>query len=96
MRTIRELIDQEKHVYIFLRTEELQNQFMRDAEREGITYGDGTKSTERKVDDKMALQADGTICFLGFAGRMSYHYNKESVIRVDYEKYIAGDDDYII
>lgn len=96
MRTIKELVSQEKRVYIFLRNAELQDRFMHDAEREGITFGDGVKPTERKADDKMALQADGTICFLGFAGRMSYHYSKNTVIRIDYEKYIAGAEDYTI
>lgn len=96
MRTIRELVNQEKKVYIYLRTTELQERFMRDAEREGIAFGDGMKPTERKADEIMALQADGAICFLGFAGRMSYHYGKDKVIRIDYDKYIVGTEDYII
>ena len=70
--------------------------FMSDAEREGITYGDNVNPTERKVDDIMALQPNGTICFLGWAGRMCYHYNKENVLRIDYERYIDGEENYII
>lgn len=95
MRTIKELVKSEKKVYIFLRNKTIENRFMSDAEQEGITYGDGVKPTERPVDDIMALHDDGTICFLGWAGRMAYHYNKDTVKRIDYERYICGDDDYL-
>ncbi len=96
MRTIKELISNEKKVYILLRSKAIQYRFMSDAEREGITYSDKVKPTERSVDDIMALQPDGTICFLGWAGRMCYHNNKINILRIDYEKYIDGQDDYII
>ena len=79
-----------------LKNKAIQYRFMSDAEREGITYGDNVKPTERKVDDIMALQPNGTICFLGWAGRMCYHYNKENVLRIDYERYIDGAENYII
>lgn len=82
MRTIKKLINTEKKVYILLKNKAIQYRFMSDAEREGITYGDNVKPTERKVDDIMALQPNGTICFLGWAGRMCYHYNKENVLRI--------------
>ncbi len=96
MRTIRDLISNEKKVYILLRTKAIRYRFMSDAEQEGITYGDGTRATERDIDDIMALQDDGTICFLGWAGHMCYHHSKKSAIRIDYEKYITGCDNYLI
>ena len=96
MRTIRQLINSEKKVYIFLRNKSIQSRFMCDAEHEGITFGDKVKPTERKADDIMALNADGTICFPGWAGRMCYHYGGDTAIRIDYEKYIDGAQNYII
>ena len=96
MRTIKDLVKNEKKVYIYLRNSAAEYRFMYDAEREGITYGDGVKPTERPVDDIMALHNDGTICFLGWAGRMAYHYSKDAVKRIDYEKYINGDAEYLI
>ncbi|MBQ4568480.1 MAG: hypothetical protein IJA62_00235 [Ruminococcus sp.] len=96
MRTIRELINKDRKVYIFLRTKAMEYRFMSDAQREGITYSDGVEATERAVDDIMALRADGTICFLGWAGRMCCHYSKSGVLRIDYEKYISGEKDYVI
>ena len=92
MRTIRNLIDTEKRVYIILKTKAIQYRFMSDAAREGITYSDGVEATERVVDDVMSLKADGTICYLGFAGRMLYHQG--NCIRIDYERYIDGVIDY--
>ena len=96
MRTIKELVRNEKKVYIYFRNRTTEYRFMSDAEQEGITYADGVKPTERPVDDIMALHENGTICFLGWAGRMSYHYNKNTVKRIDYEKYIEGLNDYLI
>ena len=90
MRTIRNLINQEKKVYILLNSKAIRYRFMSDAAREGITFGDKTPATDREVDDIMALQRDGTICYLGFAGRMNYHHNKHKAICIDYEKYIDG------
>ena len=96
MKTIRQLIGKEQKVYIVLRNKAIQYRFMSDAEYEGITFGDKVKATEREADDIMALQPDGTICYLGWAGRMCYHNRKQGVIRVDYEKYISGAKDYVI
>ena len=96
MRTIKELIGKEDKVYILLKTRAIRYRFMADAETEGITYGDGVTPTNREVDDIMALRADGTICFLGWAGHMCYHHSEGRVLRIDYERYITGADDYII
>ena len=96
MRKIRDLINNEKKVYIYLRNRATEYRFMSDAELEGITYGDDVKPTERPVDDIMALRPDGTICFLGWAGRMCYHHSKNQAIRVDYENYINNEDEYLI
>ena len=96
MRKIKELIGIDKKVYILLKTNAIRFRFMSDAELEGITYGDGAKTNERLVDDIMSLQQDGTICCLGWAGRMCYHDSSNAVSRVDYEKYITDSEDYII
>lgn len=96
MRRIRELINSQKKVYILLSTKAIQYRFMSDAAREGITYGDGVAATERLVEDIMALKENGTICFLGWAGRMCYHYAQNQAIKINYEKYIDSADDYII
>ena len=96
MRTIRELIGKEEKVYILLRNKPIRYRFMADAAMEGITYGDGIPVTDREVEDIMALQSDGTVCFLGWAGHMCYQHSEGSVLRIDYERYISGAEDYLI
>ena len=96
MRTISQLINPKKKVYIFLKNKAIKSRFMSYAEREGITFGDKVKPTERQADDIMALNADETICFLGWAGRTCYHYGGNTAIRIDYEKYIDDADDYVV
>ncbi len=95
MRTIRNLISENKQVYVVLKTKAIKYRFMSDAEREGITYYGGTLPTERMVEDIMSIRADGTIWFLGWAGRIIEH-NAKKKFKVDYEKYIDGADDYLI
>ena len=96
MRTIKELVGKEEKVYIVLKDKATQFRFQSDAEKEGIIFGDGTMPTNRPIDDIMALKPDSTICFLGWAGRMCYHNRRERILRVDYEKYINGESNYVI
>ena len=89
MRNIKDLINNEKKVYILLKNEDIAKRFMADAETEGITFGDGVKPSYRKPDDIMALLPDGTLCYVGFIGRM-YH-KSEHCVCVDYDKYLKGE-----
>lgn len=86
MRKIKDLINNEKHVYILLKNDEIAKRFMSDAEAEGITFSDGMKPTGKSLDDIIALLPDGTICYVGFVGRMYRHSNQ--CICIDYEEYI--------
>ena len=96
MRTIKELVNNEKKVYIFLRSRAIRCRFMSDAQGEGIKYGDNVQAAERQAEEVMRLLPDGTICFLGFAGRMCFRYSTEPMIRINYKKYIDNSDDYLI
>lgn len=96
MRTIRGLINKEKKVYLVLSTKAMQYRFMSDADREGITFSDGVRATDRMASDIMALLTDGHICFVGWAGRMCFKQGGNSILRVDYEKYIGEIPNYII
>ena len=51
MRTIKELVGKEEKVYIVLKDKATQLRFQSEAEKEGITFGDGAKPTDRPVDD---------------------------------------------
>lgn len=82
MQKIKDLINKEKKVYILLKNEEIAKRFMSNAESEGITFSDGTKPTNKAIDDIIALLPNGTICYVGFVGRMCRHSNQ--CICIDY------------
>lgn len=95
MRTITNLINHEKHVYVILATKELCRQFLIQAEWEGFTVGENGKPTEIEYADVLAVLPDKKLCHLGFVSRMALHSNHKNVVRVDYEKYINGDKHFI-
>ena len=88
MRKIKDLTQGKEKVYIILKTEEIQKKFMSDAEKEGITFSDGESLKGRKCEDVMVLYNDGTLRYLGWAGRILFRNMKEKAICVDYEKII--------
>lgn len=85
MQKIKDLINEEKHVYIILKNEEIAKRFMADAEAEGITFSDGIKATNKDPDDIIAMLPNGTICYVGFIGRMCRYSNQ--CLCIDYEEY---------
>lgn len=94
-RRIRDLIDGKHSIYLYLATEDAMKQFRRQAKNEWIRFGDGAPASRRKPKQIMRLLDDGTVCYVGFAGAMRfYHSDEPTVLRVDFEKYMAGDGDY--
>ena len=100
MRTIMDLAKMDGRVYVYLKDTDICNQFLRDAEAEGFTFGDGVKPTKREGSDIFAVNADQTINYVGFAGHMAFGAAKkvadQKLIRVDYEKYVSGEDEYMV
>lgn len=99
-RTIMELAKLNGRVYLYFANGKIKEQFLKDAEAEGIGFGDGASIRERELDSVMALNKNGTVNFLGFVGRMAYQMASDvggqKLLRVDYGKYAAGKSDYII
>lgn len=98
-RTIRELAKQDGKVYVYLANDEIGNQFMQQAEDEEFTFGDGVKPTARGYAEIMAVNHNIIINFVGANGRIAFgsgvkKIGDENFIRVDFEKYIAGNEDY--
>ena len=99
-RSIKKLSELDARVYVHLPTAEIAEQFMRDAEDEGFTFGDGVKPTEREADSVMAVNGNGTLNFVGFAGHMAFgsgatRLGNKLLLRVDYSKYKAGEAEYL-
>ena len=94
MRTIKDLLNQERRVYVFLRDSETAERFIRMAEGEGFTYADGAKLSSRKTSDIYALNADLTVNTVGFAGHMAFYAKSGRIARVDFAEYVGGGDGF--
>ncbi|MGN0453217.1 MAG: hypothetical protein ACI4GZ_05385 [Ruminococcus sp.] len=85
-------------VYVRFSCDKLCREFCKQAEAEGYRFGT-IKPTESSPSDLIAVLDDCKLAFGGFAGHMAYHH-REAVVGgltcIDYEKYIAGDDDFIV
>ena len=93
-KTIRELSEMNERVYFYLRTPELGERFLRQAEQEGFTFGDGEKPTARQYAEVMAVNRNGTINYVGTNGRIAYgsgavKIGSKPLIRIDYEKLLT-------
>lgn len=100
MRTVAHLLALKGHVFVRLGSENLARLFLKNAEAEGFTWVDGAKPTERITVDIIALRSDWTINTVGWAGHMAFRNPGavigEPLIRVDYGKYVVGDEKYLI
>ena len=57
---------------MYLRDEVIADKFLRDAENEGFTFGDGAKPTTRPGNNLYVVNKDWTISHVGWAGHMAY------------------------
>lgn len=94
---VRKLAAQDGRVYVYLADEAIGRLFLEQAEQEGFTFGDGVKPTQRHWSVLMAVNHDGTINYVGTSGRIAWSSGAktvggETLIRVDYRKYLAHDE----
>ena len=90
--SIKNLSQLKGRVYVYLATEEIKEEFLRDAIAEGLTHGDGIPLTERPLSNIMAVNPNHTLNYVGLIGHIAYGSGTSTVgnqplIRVDYEKY---------
>ena len=99
MRNVTELSKLKGKVYVYLKDEVIGRKFLRDAEEEGFTFGDGEKPTARPGNNLYVVNRDWTITHVGWAGHVAFKGAKtignQKLIRVDYEKYLL-DENYEI
>ena len=84
MKTIKELASTGERVYVHLKDEETAMSFLRQAESEGFTFGDGMKPTERHWSDLYAIHPDGTLNYVGTNGRIHYGSGADGIVRIEY------------
>lgn len=99
-RNIERLTNLNGRVYVYLDSAQIAEQFFTQAEAEGFTFGDGERPTVRHRDCVMAVNKNRTIGYVGFVGHMAFGSGTESVaneslIRVDYRRYLTGEEDFL-
>ncbi len=97
MRTLKQLVGKEGRVWVYLDNENVGKAFLRQAQEEGFRCGNGSSPRRMSWFYVMALHSDMTVCYvslfnwtLSFAGDV-----KGTPVRIDYEKYAAGEEDYL-
>ena len=79
-------------VYVYLANEEIGRRFLEDSEKEGFTFADGVKPTERDMDCIYALNPNMTINYVGFAGHMAFgcanSIGGKPLIKIDYREFL--------
>lgn len=93
MKSIKKLASNGK-VYVHLANETVGKKFLQQAEREGLTFSDGSKPTSRHYSDIMAVNPDGTISYVGAYGRMAFGANVTT--KINYQRFSEGYDDYMM
>ena len=86
MKTIKELASTGERVYVHFNDEETAMRFLRQAEAEGYTFGDGVKPTDRHWSDLYAIHSDDTLNYIGSVGRIEYASGADSCVRVEYQE----------
>ena len=103
MRKIQDLLDSGCRVWFYLRDQDAQRRFVAEINEMGCTYLNGNPVTEENCSPIMAVHADRKVAHLmimiwnaSFQRSFISHYagDMSKLLKVDYAKYIAGDDDY--
>ena len=99
MRSLSVLSQTEGRVYLSVPTPEAGALLCRALAAEGFTLG-GKIPKPEQMGAVMVLNPDRTVSFPGFAGVMAYGCAKTAgdkpLLRVDAEKYLNGESEYLI
>lgn len=96
MRTIKQLLKEEKWVFFKFSTNAVCYRFLIDAQSEGLTFWGKTEPCSLGAMDMAVLLPGGYLSSVRQPGRIAYTQAGDRVIRIDYEKYVNGDPDCFI
>ena len=97
MKTIQTLLDTGHRVWFYLRDKETEKLFVKELTAMGATYLNGDLITEENCSPIMAVHADQKVAHVAiFIWNASFQGAQlsDKPIKVDYAKYIAGDEDW--
>lgn len=96
MRSLKLLIEKNKKVWFYCGTEELQNRFLEQAEEEGLVTMSGEKPTSLSFQHLYGINEEGRMGYIShFIWLKSFHADNKDILRIDYDRFISGEDDYI-
>ena len=81
-------------IYLYLKDAETEKQFTADAEAEGYSFGK-IRPIDSPADNIVAISADKQLSHVGAVGRIAFQAAGNSITRIDYAAYKAGEEDYI-
>lgn len=99
-RTITNLSKLKGRVYVYLANADIGKSFMSHAKAEGFKLGKADPTTKEPAEI-MAVNLNKTINYVGSIGSAAFHSNLDTIggeplIRVDYGKFVSGEDEYMI
>ena len=89
MKTIKNLINPDKKVYVKMNGADDCKRFFYLAEKEGFLFGGGAYPTEKQYSDLIAVLPDKTLCYVNTYGRIATQSGAENIIVYDCEKLFA-------
>ncbi len=89
MRTITQLINPKKHVYVHFATKQLCQEFLSQAEKEGFSFG-GDPPTTKQTDSVIAILEGKQLCYIGIVGHLAIQSKSKGFVGVDYLKYVTN------
>ena len=92
--------EQPRHISVYCQSKNIARLFLKNAEKEGFTFGDGVLPTKREADDIFAINPDFTISYTGWVGHVMFKNSRTgfagNIVRIDYGKYLSGARDYLM
>ncbi len=89
MKMLKEMLSKEgKTVFVYAENPETSMRFLLDAENEGFIWSDGSKPTDKPINNFYAVHPDMTINYIGTNGRIAFQTKSDSIIRIDYKDYL--------
>ncbi len=96
MRTLKSLIEKNKKVWFYCGTEDLQKEFLEQTEKEGFATMRGENPTSLSLQRLYGINSEGTIGYISnFIWYLSFQTGNKDILRIDYDRYISGENDYI-
>ena len=96
MRSLKSLIEKNKKVWFYCGTEAFHSRFLEQAEKEGFITMSGENPTSLSLQHLYGINGDGTMGYIShFIWLKSFHADNKDILRIDYDQFISGEDDYI-